>query len=477
MSLNHQEIDLILSEWQIQGYILQNVIQTDYENFYFEWFKSPISVWMHICLASSLTRIQLGRPPQKPKGAQPRFSEFLRANLKGAYLNHFEHNDSNRIVIFDCSIDGTAYRLMARLWSNNANILLLDKEQNILDAAFRRPSKGEIQAAPYSAPIRREPNKLAGFSIRLWQSKQVIDFPHPFNRYIEESYQNLESSNALKQMREQCLSLWSQVLKKSSSRHDALQKQLTLSKSHERWKELGDLLLSNLACYQSGMSWIELEDWHTSTLVKVPLDPKIDAKTNAEHYYQRYRKARDSLAFVSEDLLRQEKTIEQLKQMESELRTSSDLAKLRDYKEQIEALVQRIKKTTAQVAQTRPGASFVLWGHTVYIGRNAQESDTLLRHFSRGNDFWLHVRDIPGGHVFIKTMRGKTPPLELLLDAAHLAVWYSKAKHFAEADLIYTQVKYLRRAKHGALGSVIPSQEKNLHLRVDSKRLKQLLES
>ncbi len=68
-----------------------------------------------------------------------------------------------------------------------------------------------------------------------------------------------------------------------------------------------------------------------------------------------------------------------------------------------------------------------------------------------------------------------TIPLETLLDAGNLAVHFSKGKNAARADIYYTQVKYLRRAKDGPTGLVLPTQEKNLSITKDEKRLKKIL--
>jgi len=92
---------------------------------------------------------------------------------------------------------------------------------------------------------------------------------------------------------------------------------------------------------------------------------------------------------------------------------------------------------------------------------------------------WLHARDYHGSYVFIKQRSGKTVPLDILLDAGTLAVFYSKGRNNREADLFYTQVKYLRRAKNGPGGKalkglVIPTQEKNLHVKLDDARLRTL---
>ena len=109
----------------------------------------------------------------------------------------------------------------------------------------------------------------------------------------------------------------------------------------------------------------------------------------------------------------------------------------------------------------RPGVRLTIQGFDIIIGRNARENDEILRHDTRGSDIWMHTRDTSGAYVIIKSRKGKTVPLPVLLDAASLAIHYSKAKKNGKADLYYTEVKYLRRAKDGKKGLVIPTQERN----------------
>ena len=127
-----------------------------------------------------------------------------------------------------------------------------------------------------------------------------------------------------------------------------------------------------------------------------------------------------------------------------------------------------------QQKKTHPGLDYNVNGWYILVGRDANENDELLRHHVRGDDLWLHVRDFPGGYVFIKNKKGKTVPLDILLDAANLAVYYSKARNTGKTDLYYTHVKYLRRAKNGPKGLVLPSQEKNLCIEPDKNRLLRL---
>jgi predicted ribosome quality control (RQC) complex YloA/Tae2 family protein len=92
----------------------------------------------------------------------------------------------------------------------------------------------------------------------------------------------------------------------------------------------------------------------------------------------------------------------------------------------------------------------------------------------KGNDLWLHARDYPGSYVFIKHLSGKSVPLDILLDAGNLAIFYSKGRNNGEGDLFYTPVKYLRRARGAPRGTVLPAHEKNLHVKVEEKRLREL---
>jgi predicted ribosome quality control (RQC) complex YloA/Tae2 family protein len=129
---------------------------------------------------------------------------------------------------------------------------------------------------------------------------------------------------------------------------------------------------------------------------------------------------------------------------------------------------------TAEQDKKRPGLSFRRGDWLLIVGRDAAENDALLRGHVKGNDLWLHARDFPGSYVFIKQRSGKSFPLEILLDAGNLAVFYSKGRNNGRGDLFYTPVKFLRRAKNGPKGLVIPTREKNLHITLDEKRLKEL---
>ncbi|MCR5046387.1 MAG: NFACT RNA binding domain-containing protein, partial [Treponema sp.] len=140
----------------------------------------------------------------------------------------------------------------------------------------------------------------------------------------------------------------------------------------------------------------------------------------------------------------------------------------------IEQLLRKDSAPKQKIKKAHPGLEYTVNDWRILVGRDANENDELLRHYVKGSDMWLHTRDCPGGYVFIKYRAGKTVPLDILLDAGNLALYFSKARKNGKADLYYTQVKHLRRAKNGPKGLVLPTNEKNLSVVLDNARLNRL---
>jgi len=172
---------------------------------------------------------------------------------------------------------------------------------------------------------------------------------------------------------------------------------------------------------------------------------------------------------VEEDILRLGRELRSLEDLRRNLARESDLQKLEEA-----AREEKPEKGKAGDRALPPGLQFHSQGFRILVGRTAAENDELLRRHVRGNDFWLHTRDHAGGYVFITHKPGKSVPLETLLDAGNLAVFYSKARSSGKAELYYTRVKHLRRARGGKTGTVLPTHEKNLSVRMDRARLERL---
>ncbi len=531
MSLNCSEINLILSELNLEGAFVQDIVQPGYDSLALYTYKEGCAKTVFICTAQNECRLNETRH-KIPKNEKPlRFMELLKSKIRGCRINFCEQIGAERIVKIQLSRHveisekpnektnyiklastpfnktGTAkseskikeedyienYFLYIRLWNNAANVILTDENKTIIDCMFRRPEKNEISGAIFEEPavdsqkIKEAEEK---YPVRQWKTDEKagvagkMDKTEPalgvarnhvraqgaapsFNLFIENYYSEHAAGLSRDSLIEKA-EKWYAVTK--SRRENALNTLLQKKKEFENATQLkhqGDLILSYAYLVDGNSKYLECEDYETGKTVKLLINPAKSAQENATEYYKKYKKCVNGLEDLLHDIEIGKKQLEKLEKQYAQILAEKNPVK-------IEQLLRKNTVPKQQQKKERPGLDYLVNGWYILVGRDANENDELLRHFVRGDDLWLHVRDFPGGYVFVKAQKNKTVPLEILLDAANLAVYYSKARNATKVDLYYTHVKYLRRAKNGPKGLVLPSQEKNLCIKVDPDRLRRL---
>jgi predicted ribosome quality control (RQC) complex YloA/Tae2 family protein len=121
------------------------------------------------------------------------------------------------------------------------------------------------------------------------------------------------------------------------------------------------------------------------------------------------------------------------------------------------------------------GKSFVSKdGFTIWVGRNKQENLELTFKCARGNDLWLHLRGRPGAHTIIPLPGGKSAPLETLLDAAALTIYYSGGEKWGKTEVDYTFKKHVKRIKDSTEASY--THNKTLIVEPDPERIRRLIQ-
>lgn len=464
MSLNWREIDAVIAELDLPGSFVQQVIQPDFRNLYLEIFRPGNRFFLRICLETGRTRLHAtDRRPAKPRTRQ-RFAQLLHSRITGAHVTGARQVNADRIVRIDLERADERTLLWIRLWGGAANCLATDEHGTIIDAFFRRPGRGEISGGTFYVKENDEdPNddpKLAAF-----QSRWARDV----NESVRTCYAALEADEAHRQAIERAETVLRTQATAARRRLRDLERKLGEEANGERLRELGDIILANLHRTAPGDRWLEAEDFtRGNNPIRIELDPGRSPQENAAAYYDRASKAKRRAVALSEEVDNLRRRLERIDHAVDQLGNRSTDELRRVIEEHAPARAPTKDEST-------PGLQFESGGFRILVGRNARENDELLRRHVRGNDLWLHTRDYPGGYVFVKAKRNKSVPLDVMLDAGNLAVHYSKAKSNGRADLYYTQVKFLRRAKEGPRGLVIPTQEKNLHVIVDEARLARLL--
>ncbi|MDR2534867.1 MAG: NFACT family protein [Treponema sp.] len=470
MSLNWKEINLILSELDLEGFQIQKAIQTAYDVLALKLHGKGETKTLLIALTPGGCRLH-ETFRGVPKNDKPlRFAEFLNSRIVNGWIEEAVQLGDNRIIRLVIHLGVHHYRLYLRLWSNAANLVVTDKDGAVLDAMRRLPKRGEISGGRYAPEETFTEEKRD--SPREYEIRELPG-EGSFNEKIDLWYAEHGAALSLDSLREQARKTFEGSIGRLRASLERLRTKEADYAAAERLKEYGDIILSNTASIKNGDSWLEAENFYTGDSIRIKLDPKKSPSAQAESYYEQYRKAKNGLEEIQSEIASGEQELNRLETTLTMLLTEKNpfalhkLLKTGGVKPQ--GGVQ-----TREADRKRPGLSFRRKDWLIIVGRDAAENDALLRGHVKGKDLWLHARDYPGSYVFIKQRSGKTVPLEILLDAGNLAVFYSKARNNGEADLFYTQVKFLRRAKNGPKGLVIPTQEKNIHIKADAKRLKEL---
>ena len=91
---------------------------------------------------------------------------------------------------------------------------------------------------------------------------------------------------------------------------------------------------------------------------------------------------------------------------------------------------------------------------TVLVGRSDIDNDRLSIKVARPDDWWFHVRGMPGSHVILRSKPGAEPDRETLKRAAAIAAYYSKARSGGVVAVSATRARYVTKPKGTKPGSV-----------------------
>jgi predicted ribosome quality control (RQC) complex YloA/Tae2 family protein len=93
-------------------------------------------------------------------------------------------------------------------------------------------------------------------------------------------------------------------------------------------------------------------------------------------------------------------------------------------------------------------------GWKVLAGRTDANNDRLSLHIAKPNDWWFHVRGMPGSHVLLLARPGDDPDRATLKRAAAIAAYHSKARRGGLVAVSCTRARYVTKPRGANPGTV-----------------------
>lgn len=203
----------------------------------------------------------------------------------------------------------------------------------------------------------------------------------------------------------------------------------------KRYREYGELLMLHLNEIERGASFFQKHDDNGSLIV--PLDSKLTPVRNAQQYFEKAKKARESCRLA---IARKEELGRSLDKVDSELQEVERETDCR-------LLISIGKKEKAKDEAQTPFRQFEIKGYHIYVGKDAKSNEELTFGFAKPNDVFLHARGVSGSHVIIRNSSREIPEKPILEYAASIAAHYSKARSSSIVPVAYTMRKFVKKAK------------------------------
>lgn len=253
------------------------------------------------------------------------------------------------------------------------------------------------------------------------------------------------------------------ALKKASKKLDNINQKLRSCNDMDKYKLYGELLTANLYKYHENFAKpsIEVENYYdNNNLVTIKLDTSVSYSKNAERFFKKYNKLKNTLSIVT--VQKKEAELE-LEYIESIIYSVSNAKTLEDIEEIHNEFTENVlmkkynyksfQKVNADKNLTNNLNKIVINKYDVYIGKNNKQNDYLTLHFADKSDLWFHAQGFHGAHVILKT-NGKNPDEDTIFKCAQLAKQNCKAALERNVSVDYTYIKYVKKHHSGKTGMV-----------------------
>lgn len=249
-------------------------------------------------------------------------------------------------------------------------------------------------------------------------------------------------------------------LRRTEKKLDILQKELKSASERENLRICGELITANLYRIKKGDKLLVAQNFYEDEAPekKIVLDERKTPSQNAAWYFARYKKAKNTELYATEQIEIAKKEVQYI---ESVLYSISEATKASELAQIQEELVYNgylkgdngKKKEKKRFSLPQP-MEFEYKGYTVFVGRNNIQNDYLTMKLAGNKDLWLHTKNIPGSHTVVK-YKGEPFPNDVTEYAASLAAYYSKAKNAPYAEVDYCPAGHVKKPNGAKPGMVV----------------------
>lgn len=452
----------------------------------------------HLLLCCDPPSARLSLVPSRPAApaAPPAFAQLLRARIGGARLAGARILDEDRQAALRFEGEAGAFELLLALLGPRSNVFLLDGERRVAGALrpFSETRRDLGPGAPWTSPPTKPPG--AG------EDRFAAEPDDRFFAALEAAANAREERTGSDTLRLRCERALRRGQAAAERKLALLRGDAAAAEEGEALRRQGELLKAALGAVKRGQREVRARDFGTGEEVAIPIDPTLSPRANLDALFARAKKAEKRAARA----LRETGEAEVRRDAVAALRAQLDalpaqdpgaLAAFAERPEMARLLARFAAEPAPAAAASAPEPKRRAWrlgkrelpsrltprvyrsstGLEIWVGRSDEGNDLLSTRLTRGNDLFFHLDASPGSHVVLRTEGRTDPPSEAILEAAELAVHFSKHRKVTEAHVLVAPIKNVSKPRGAKPGLVQVRGGRGIRLRRDPKRLGRVLAS
>ncbi|MCL4233109.1 MAG: NFACT family protein [Deltaproteobacteria bacterium] len=476
MTLTAAELAAVVAAMRdrAEGARVQKTYQTSDHTLSIQLHGRDFDGWLVVSCEPGLAHIALADERVAPEPTPPRFCATVRKHLEGGRVVELDAVPGDRVATMTVERADGVRTLVAELFGRHGNLLVIDAEGRVLDAARAgsgpRPCvPGDVYQPPPPAPAK------PGGAIRDFGAG---DLAVAVGRFYAGERERMRRERA----RTELLVAVRKTAKKTREHLAKLTREATDAGDPARTRTDAEHLAASMHLVKRGMDRIEIADWYGGAARVIALDSRLGAAEQVDRMFSRARRGERKLAALAEQIPEARRRVELATEIADRIEHAPD-NELNELRARAEALglVPKLRAIVGGTATRKtppqpsgPKRYRAKDGSIIVVGRAARENDEVTFRVAQGNDWWFHVSGESGSHVVVKVPPGQELSSETLLDAATLALRGSRLVKQGAGEVRYTQRKYVRKPKGAPPGRVVAEQTRTVFVRVEADRVTRL---
>ncbi|MBN2504217.1 MAG: NFACT family protein [Bacilli bacterium] len=258
-------------------------------------------------------------------------------------------------------------------------------------------------------------------------------------------------------------------LDRNKNKLEKLANDLDRANKADIYRIKGNIILEHQNDISKGSSEYTAFSYETNMDVQIALDQLLSPIQNANQYFRKYRKYRNSLSHINEQIRLTKTEIEYFSLLQAQI----DNASPNDLEEIKQELIDLsyLRKHSSKTRRKQPNYEAFIdqTGIEILLGKNNLQNEYLTHKLARSNEWWFHVQGHHGAHVVAKSETDLTETT--IRTAANLAACYSAAKMSASVPVDYTRIKYVKKVP-GTPGSFVTyTNQKTIYIDPDCEAI------